>query len=103
MFEKNFLFMAHNDYLRLIYETGILGLIAYLSFFFIIFTRTIRRMIHEKNIRLKFRYATIASLTLAFLVMGISDNLARSTVILLYMFCIIGALAGNESDISVFA
>jgi putative inorganic carbon (hco3(-)) transporter len=100
MYDKKFLFMAHNDYLRLAYEIGILGLITYLLFLLFILCPSMRRAMQEKNSSLKTAHITIASLLIAFLIMGAVDNLARSTLILLYMFCVIGALLGTDANIN---
>ncbi|MFA5410653.1 MAG: O-antigen ligase family protein [Candidatus Omnitrophota bacterium] len=100
MYQKGFTFMAHNDYLRLAYETGISGLIIYLLFLATILGCSIRKIVHEKNKYAKNRYVAISGLMVAFLVMGAADNLVRSTVVLLYLFCVIGALVGYHPDIS---
>jgi putative inorganic carbon (HCO3(-)) transporter len=97
MYEKKFLFMAHNDYLRLAYETGIPGLGAYLSFLFFIFVQSAKKIRPEKNMFLRSRHITIISLLIVFILMAAVDNLARSTVVALYIFCVIGALSAPET------
>lgn len=98
MYEKSFAFMAHNDYLRLTYETGVLGIGTYLLFLFYIFTQSIRLALISKVGHVKSRYAVISVLIMALLVMSIADNLARSTVVLLYIFCMIGVLIGQGKE-----
>ena len=100
MYENKFLFMAHNDYLRIAYETGIVGLSAYLTFLFLILAHSIKKMAWERNGQFQAECVTVASIMIAFLIMSAVDNLARSTVVLLYTFCVIGALLGRESDIT---
>ena len=86
MHERDFKVMAHNDYLRIAYETGIFGLIFYASILFFIlffaFRETLKEMVIAQSNRYKIGLVVIVSL----MIMSLADNLARSTVVILYFF-----------------
>lgn len=96
MYEQKFNIMAHNDYLRILYETGLLGLFFYLSIllyvFFVLLKKTLQAKIKEDSNKYKIALCLITSL----LIMSAADNLARSTIILVYLFVIIGHFLGNK-------
>jgi O-antigen ligase len=98
MHGHDFLIMAHNDYLRIAYETGVFGVVFYLLFLLYILYKSLKRVL--KSItplainRAKAAFALILSLVL----MSASDNLARSTVILFYLFIGIGYFLGTAEN-----
>jgi O-antigen ligase len=89
MFDYNVGFGAHNDYLRILYETGFLGLTMYLLLlvFFVFFAvRGIMgmRLCCEYN-----KYKLILGLMLTIFLISYGDNLLRNTVVMFYYFCTI--------------
>ena len=97
MYEQKFHFMAHNDYLRLGYEIGLLGLIFYLYFLCYILFKSLRNALFTEDTYEKKRNMIIVCVLVALLIMSVADNLARSTVILIYMFCVLGGLLGENT------
>jgi O-antigen ligase len=98
MYGKTFPFVAHNDYLRLAYETGILGLSVYLLYLFYLLNKSVKLALASRDDRMKSKYTVILSLIAALLIMSTADNLVRSTAILVYIFSIVGALLGPETE-----
>lgn len=92
MYQENFSFAAHNDYLRLAYETGASGLLVYLFCLFYIFTKSVKFVLTFKDNSKRSQYITMLSLIVFLLIVSVADNLARATVILIYLFCVMGAL-----------
>lgn len=89
MFDYNVGFGAHNDYLRIVYETGFLGLTMYLlllTFFVFFVARGIMgtRLCCEYN-----KYKLIIGLMLTIFLISYGDNLLRNTVVMFYYFCTI--------------
>ena len=97
MYEQKFHFMAHNDHLRLGYEIGLLGLIFYLYFLCYILFKSLRNALFTEDTYEKKRNMISVCLLVALLIMSVADNLARSTVILIYMFCVLGGLLGENT------
>lgn len=97
MYKQKFYFAAHNDYLRLAYEIGILGLIFYLYFPCYILFESIKNSLSAGDTYEKKKNAIVICLIVALLIMSTADNLARSTGILIYMFCVLGGLVGGKA------
>ncbi len=90
MHERQFKMMAHNDYLRITYETGILGPMIYLSILLYILFSALKKVFQARE-RLKLnQYKISLALILSIITMSVVDNLARSTFIVLYFFVVIG-------------
>lgn len=89
---------AHNDYLRLAIEIGALGLGIYLFLLFSI-TRSAFSLYKRLCVPL-FKAITLGflSLCVAYIIIGLSDNLVRSTVVQLY-FWTFAAVMFNVSQI----
>lgn len=89
MYEYNSGVMAHNDYLRIGYESGLLGLGCYLLMLLYLllvsFGRAVKRPLSEDNRRYKVTMCLVACL----IVMSIVDNFVRSTVVFFYYFVVI--------------
>jgi len=97
MYRQKFYFAAHNDYLRIAYEIGILGLIFYLFFLYYILFKSIKNRLSAEETYENRKNSIVICLLVALLIMSTTDNLARSTVILLYMFCVLGGLLGGKA------
>lgn len=89
--------MAHNDYLRILYETGAFGLVAYLFLWGSIAIFAWRRMRDKRFIKDHLCYRVVFCIVAGFAVMSSADNLTRSTVILIYAFVAIAFLMLHES------
>ncbi|TAN59222.1 hypothetical protein EPN16_07755, partial [bacterium] len=77
---------AHNDYLRLALETGIAGLGAYLFLLYLL-TRDALRIYKRLNPAYSRAIALgFFSLCVAYILIGMADNLMRSTVVQLYFW-----------------
>ncbi|MCG8430135.1 MAG: O-antigen ligase family protein [Candidatus Omnitrophica bacterium] len=97
MYEQRFRFMAHNDYLRIAFETGYAGLSAYCGVMFMLFAWSLRRALTCKPESEAARYKIAVSLMTFLLITSIADNLVRSTVIILYIFMALGTLLGRDT------
>ena len=96
-FEIHFSYMAHNDYLRLAYETGIIGVITYLLPVGYLLRVAAARSIGAKERDARLNVTALCLLT-GLLMMSVGDNLARSTVILAYLYAVVGAVMGTEHE-----
>lgn len=95
MYEKNFLFMAHNDFLRFAYEIGIPGLLCYLLLLgYLIYSAATGKRPFP-SLRPTRESNCCICLLLSLLLVSSADNLARSNVVIFYMFALLGALFGS--------
>lgn len=90
-FEKTESVMAHNDYLRIAYETGIFGFLSYISLLLYMFIFSLRNLFRGKDQRYNI-FKTPACILLSLLVVSFADNLARSTVVIFYYYIVIGSI-----------
>jgi O-antigen ligase len=83
---------AHNDYLRLAVETGIVGLVAYLLLSVALITRMIL-VFRQLQSRMG-RYCAIGALglTLAFFVASLFDNMLQATPVMWVYWVVLGAV-----------
>ncbi|OGL64782.1 hypothetical protein A2753_00040 [Candidatus Uhrbacteria bacterium RIFCSPHIGHO2_01_FULL_47_11] len=72
---------AHNDYLRLALEMGFVGLIGYVLFLLSILIRCLRASWSLSDPTVRKACFTTAAVTVAFLVMSISDNILHATAV----------------------
>lgn len=100
MYEKRFRIMAHNDYLRIGYETGLPGLFLYISTLLYMLFLSFKRLFHSRIPAERHKFKIALSLMVSVIIMGAVDNLARSTMILLYIFVVIGHLLGSHTDLT---
>lgn len=87
MYEQRIGVMAHNDILRMAYETGLIATLLYLTGFFLLILYAWResRKPQADDARVA-RVQISACLMLGFLISSLADNMLRSTVILFYYF-----------------
>jgi O-antigen ligase len=79
---------AHNDYLRLAIETGVFGIILYLSFLFSLFWFAIKKAKkHRQKLSLPIFCSTIA----VFIVVSMSDNMLHHTPVMWLLWSYWGA------------
>jgi O-antigen ligase len=103
MYEKNFKIMAHNDYIRISYETGFAGIGLYIIFFLFIFLTALKKLLRARSQEEINSYKTGLCLILSFLLMSFADNLARSTVVMVYFLVVAGYLIGKKHENSTGA
>ena len=89
-------YMAHNDYLRLAVEVGLVGLLAYIFLMTGLLRLTWRDYQSARSGMGKSIQLGLLAITLGFLVREIADNTLRNTVVLLY-FWIFVAMARNAA------
>lgn len=94
MVEVEFGILTHNDYLRLIAEVGIIGLLIYLVLAFSICRRTWSHFKQTDHPVAKSFQLGVLAMILAFLVREFADNTLRNTVVMIYFWAFI-ALARN--------
>lgn len=73
---------AHNDYLRLAVETGMLGLAAYLVLILALLRAAIRRIMWATSQSAKLKAVALLGFLLAFIVMSLFDNLLQATAVM---------------------
>jgi putative inorganic carbon (HCO3(-)) transporter len=84
-------FTAHNDYVKLLVEMGFPGLVLWL----IVFAGVIWTAARARRIRgLEAVGAGMLALTVALMLISVSDNLQGYSVVLMYAFALCGGLAG---------
>ncbi|HNQ50286.1 MAG TPA: O-antigen ligase family protein [Candidatus Omnitrophota bacterium] len=99
VFEVTYDIGVHNDYLRIAYETGFAGFLSYLGLMLYMLSAAFVKLGRARSYADANRYKLSASLMIAFMIMSVSDNLARSTVIVLYYFTVAAFfLAGTSTD-----
>ena len=86
--------LAHNDYLRLLVETGIAGLGAYLLLVFGLLRRTWQNYLAAGNGVMAGFQAGLLAVTVGFLVRQTADNMLRNTVVMMYFWFFV-AVARN--------
>lgn len=88
---------AHNDYLRLAIEIGFIGLGCYLLFWCSLLRQTVLQyLVYPRGSWQKHYALAAAALIVAFLEMGVADNILRSTPLVWSLFLIIGAMIGTN-------
>lgn len=88
--------LTHNDYLRLLVETGIIGFSAYLLLMAVVFFNTLKAYRRNSSPLAKSFQVGLLALLLGFLVRQFADNTLRNTVVMVY-FWIFVALTRNIS------
>lgn len=84
---------AHNDYLRLAVETGLLGLAFYLMFFVSLFRRAVINYLIAKSGSWQKNYTLgCIAVLLAFGAMSISDNILQGTALIWASMLVIGSI-----------
>jgi O-antigen ligase len=84
-------FTAHNDYVKMLVEMGIPGLVLWV----LVFAGVIWTAARARRVRgLEPIAAGALAVTVALMLISVSDNLQGYTVVLMYAFAVCGALAG---------
>ncbi|MHB8168797.1 MAG: O-antigen ligase family protein [Thermoleophilia bacterium] len=88
-----YVYMPHNDYLRVLIDTGVVGIVSYLAIWLGLARGAIRAYLrlHDEI----FRVVGLAVLAIvgAYLVMTITDNMFRFALIQSYIWCLAGIVA----------
>lgn len=80
---------AHNDYLRMFVETGILGLGTYVFLFLSIIFNAFKKIKESQNYVIRDTSLAVFAIGCAYLLISFSDNLSRSTAVLVYYFALV--------------
>lgn len=83
---------SHNDYLRLLLETGAIGLLAYLIFFASLFTKIVQRM---KTRACQENHLMLLGWVCAFIVVSVSDNMLHHTAVMWLTWLWWGMIIGS--------
>jgi O-antigen ligase len=95
--EGNDAWAAHNDYLKLFFEVGIIGLILYLAWIFGISTLMFRIMRRSRGQWSSDMALVLLGLTMAQLVAMLTDNLMAYTAVQWLFYALVGLVAGRYS------
>lgn len=88
--EGEFKILAHNDYLRMLAEVGVVGLLAYLYLTFSLFLNTWKAYhAHGSKLEKSFQVGLLA-IIVGFLVREFADNTLRNTVVMIYFWIFVG-------------
>lgn len=91
MYEYQIGVMAHNDYLRILYETGIFGLVSYVCLLVFLLLKAFNLARNSKDYDSFIKAKVVFSCLIALFIVSSVDNLARTTVVLVYYFSIAAA------------
>ncbi|MEK7065279.1 MAG: O-antigen ligase family protein [Patescibacteria group bacterium] len=83
---------SHNDYLRLLLETGAIGLLAYLMFFASLFTKIVQRM---KTRACQENHLMLLGWVCAFVIVSVSDNMLHHTAVMWLTWFWWGVIIGS--------
>ncbi len=86
-------FAAHNDYLRVLVEYGLLGLGLYLTLLIVLFLSAYRAWRRSKDKLMASAALSFAAVTLAVLVMSVTDNIFAYTANQIYFWSLAGLTA----------
>lgn len=83
---------AHNDYLKIVFETGVIGLIFYLSIF-------VALLYHQIKYGIKHKWTNIVFIAgiVAYMIFSVSDNMLRHTPTLWWMWFYWGMWSEGKS------
>jgi O-antigen ligase len=82
-------FYAHNDYLRMFVEAGVLGLLAYTFLLLSIVIRSLKIIKISRDPKIICISLAVLAIGCAYLMISFSDNLSRSTAVLVYYFALV--------------
>jgi len=90
--------MAHNDYLKVLYENGFVGLFFYLLPFLFLALNALRKSLILESSRKSVAYKGIFIVLAVFLLISGVDNLQRSLVVMLYLFFAVAWLFNTAKE-----
>jgi len=88
---------AHNDYLRLAIEIGLLGTAAYVLLWLSILRKNLRTFFTVKSKKEKIQPAMACGLIAAFLIMSIADNILEATAVMWVFWTVLGLFSFSLS------
>jgi putative inorganic carbon (HCO3(-)) transporter len=100
MVQTKFGVLTHNDYLRLLAETGILGLLAYLLLMLRLLGTTWRDFRRTRSELVSGLQVGLMALIVGFLFREFADNTLRNTVVMIYFWLLV-ALVRNMSRLAL--
>jgi O-antigen ligase len=98
--EAEFGVLTHNDYLRLLAETGILGFLAYLMLILCLFGTTLRDFRRTKSELVRGLQLGLMAMIVGFSFREFADNTLRNTVVMVYFWLVV-ALIRNMSRLAL--
>jgi len=93
---------AHNDYLRLLIELGLLGVCSYILFLASIFVHLGRKYRQLHNHPLSLPILSLISFSAAFVIMSVFDNLLQSTPVMWAYLILLGAVLNLTPKIKTY-
>lgn len=88
---------AHNDYLRLAIEVGLLGTAAYVLLWMTILRKNLRTFFATKSRKEKIRPAIACGLIISFLIMSFADNILEATAVMWVFWTVLGLFSFSLS------
>jgi len=82
----------HNDYLKVIIENGILGIISYLIIIISLLTTLLWKFVKSSSIEEKNLHLLFIGITVALYLMSFADNILRNTALQWVFWILLGAL-----------
>jgi len=83
-------YYPHNDYLRLLIETGVVGLLAYIYVYLSIMKDALKTLFKTQKGVLKELTLAVLAVSVAYLLVSVSDNLSRSPSVTVYFYALAG-------------
>lgn len=80
----------HNDYLKMLIENGLIGVLTYILLIFSLIYKLARNYLAVKNIERKDLYLVLFAFSVAIFTMSFADNILRSTVLQWSFWAVIG-------------
>lgn len=96
-------YLPHNDYVRVLVDTGLVGMACYLMFWFSLARGAIRSYIRQNDEMMKVLSLVLLALVADFLLTSISENLFRMVILQTYMWTLAGVVAAAARSIPVSA
>lgn len=89
----------HNDYLKIIIENGLIGLLTYLSLIVGLFINLIKKYSTAGRTEFKILILTAIGLSIAFYFMSAADNILRNTALMWSFWALLGAVLAIKSKV----
>ena len=96
MFKEHMGIEAHNDYLRILYEIGSIGLLFYLFFLLYISFIIIRNIYYYKSLKEANKYKIGLILMVTLMITSLTDNLIVAIGILVYFYSILAIILNPD-------
>jgi len=88
----------HNDYLKILLENGLLGLLAYLGLIIFVFIRLFKKLPQEKEPDTKTLILVAIGLSFGLYIISFGDNILRNTALQWIYWALLGGLLTNKKE-----